>query len=106
MKAISKAHALTLLGKWERQNKRLSIFCFSPWIALSSNFGHVVPSPDEWIDLRLEDETSLRIFIGDAKFSSVEPRDVPAESINFISKFEQGIRVALQDEQMQWYLLV
>jgi hypothetical protein len=58
-----------------------------------------------WKDLRLEDETSLRIFISDATFSTVEPKDLPAESVKLLSKFRQGIRVALQNEQMQWFLL-
>lgn len=102
---MPKVNVLTLLGKWERQDKRLSIFCFSSSMALSSSFGHVLPSPDDWIDLRLEDETSLRIFIGDATFSKVEPADLPAESISLFPKFQQGIRVALLGEQMQWYLL-
>ena len=60
---------------------------------------------DECIDLRLEDETALRIFIAEAMFSSLEPGDVPAESVSLLPRFQQGIRVAFQSQQMQLYLL-
>jgi len=105
METISKADALNLIGKWERHSQRISVFCFSSWIALSAKHGQVAMCLDEAIDLRLTNETAIRIFVADATFSSVEPRDIPAESVSLLPKFQQGIRVAFQGEQIQWYLL-
>jgi hypothetical protein len=105
MESMSKADALNLASKWERQSQPISVFCFSSTIALTAKHGKVSMCLDECIDLRLADDTALRIFVADAAFSSVEPRDMPPESVNLLPKFQNGIRVALQGEQMQWFLL-
>jgi hypothetical protein len=105
MESIPKADALTLVSNWERHDQRMSIFCFSSSIALSSKQGRVAMCLDDSIDLLLEGETSLRIFISEATFSTVEPKDLPAESVSLLPQFRQGIRIALQNEHMQWFLL-
>ena len=105
MDAMSKADALKLASKWERQNQAISIFCFSPSVAFSSKRGKVAMCLDECIDLRLADETVLRIFTHGAAFSSVGPQDFPAEYISLLPKFGHGVRIDFQDQQMQWYLL-
>ena len=105
MEAMSKADALNLASKWERQSQPISVFCFSSAIALSAKHGTVAMCLDGCIELRLADDTALRIFVADATFSSVEPRDIPPESLSLLPKFQNGIRVALQGEQMQWFLL-
>lgn len=102
---MSKAVALNLISKWERLSQPISVLCFSSTIALSAKHGKVAMCLDEQIDLRLADDTALRIFVADGTFSSVDPRDMPPESVRLLPKFQNGIRVALQGEQMQWFLL-
>ncbi len=105
MKKMSKSDALNLASKWERQNQSISIFCFGSMIALSSKNGRVAMCLDTCLEVLLADESVLRIFTSEAVFSSVGPEDFPAETVRLLPKFQQGIRVDFQDEQMQWYLL-
>jgi hypothetical protein len=60
---------------------------------------------DECFELRLGDESGLRIFTTEASFSKVGPEDFPAASVSMLPIFQNGIRVEFQDKQMQWYLL-
>jgi hypothetical protein len=105
MDPISRADALKIVSKWERQNQTISVFGFSPAIALTSKRGKIAMCLDECIELRLADETALRIFTPGAVFSSVGPEDIPSESVRLLPKFEHGIRVDFQDQHAQWYLL-
>lgn len=105
MEGMSKADALNLLSKWERQSQTISVFCFSSTIALSAIHGEVVLCLDESIDLKLADDTALRLFVADATFSGVGPRDIPLESLSLLPKFQTGMRIAFQGDQMQWFLL-
>jgi hypothetical protein len=102
---ISKADALKIVSNWERQNKTISVMCFSSAIALSSKNGRVALCLDECFELRLGDESGLRIFTTEASFSKVGPEDFPAASVSMLPIFQNGIRVEFQDKQMQWYLL-
>jgi hypothetical protein len=105
MDPISRPDALKIVSKWERQNQTISVFGFSPAIALTSKRGKIAMCLDECIELRLADETALRIFTPGAVFSSVGPEDIPSESVRLLPKFEHGIRVDFQDQHAQWYLL-
>jgi hypothetical protein len=56
MEIISKADALNLASKWERQNQTISVLCFGSSIALSSKNVRVAMCLDECIQLSLADE--------------------------------------------------
>ena len=105
MEQISKADALKLVSNWERQNKTISVMCFSSAITLWSKNGRVAMCLDECLELRLGDESALRVFTAEASFSRVGPEDIPAASVSLLPKFQNGIRVEFHDKQMQWYLL-
>jgi hypothetical protein len=60
---------------------------------------------DDSLDLFLGDESTLRIFTSEATFASVQPEDVPAESLSLLPKFQNSILVEFPDKQMHWYLL-
>jgi hypothetical protein len=105
MEQISTADALSVLSKWERQNQRISVFCFGDSIALSSKDGKVGMCLDQCIQLSLLGDSVLRIFTSEAVFSRVGPEDFPAESVSLLPKFQQGIRVDFPSKEMRWYLL-
>jgi hypothetical protein len=104
MEEISKADALKLVSNWERQSTTTSVMCFSSPLALSSKNGQVAMCLDECLDLRLGDESALRIFTTEASFSRVGPEDFPAASVSLLPKFQNGIRIDFKDRQIQCYL--
>jgi hypothetical protein len=104
MENISKADALGLVSKWDRQNHSISVFCFSSMIALISKSGRVVLCLDDCINLSLGDETELRIFTSEAAFARVGPEDFPMDFVNEIPKFQQAICIDFPGKQMRWYL--
>jgi hypothetical protein len=104
MENISKADALSLVSKWDRQNHSLSVFCFSSMIVLFSKSGRVVLCVDDCINLSLADESELRIFTSEAVFARVGPGDFPMDFVNEIPKFQQAICIDFPGKQMQWYL--
>jgi hypothetical protein len=53
MDPISRPDALKIVSKWERQNQTISVFGFSPAIALTSKRGKIAMCLDECIELRL-----------------------------------------------------
>jgi hypothetical protein len=104
MKNISKADALSLVSKWDRQNQSISVLCFSSMIALTSKNGKVVLCLDDCVHMSLADMSELRIFISEAIFAMVEPEDFPSDFVDEIPKFQQAICIDFPDKQMRWYL--
>jgi len=105
MEQISKTEALKLASNWDRQGQVISVFCFGSSIDLSAMKGRVGVCLDEYIEVLLGNESALRIFTARAVFSRVSPEDFPAEFVNRLPKFQQGVRADFPAEQMQWYLL-
>lgn len=93
MEDISKADALRLLSKWERQGRQIFVLCFSPSFGLSSKNGRLAICLDESLDLALADGTNLRLFLTDVTFSRVGPGDFPAESLHVYPQLEQGVHI-------------
>jgi hypothetical protein len=104
MDALSSNQALTLFGKWERENKAIVLLFSTPSAAMSFKNGRIVPFLDSCLILSFGDENILRIFLQEARFWRLETADIPEESREMVPKFEQCVRIISESPEMQCFL--
>jgi|ERR1700676_1584262 len=104
MDQISANQALTLFGKWDRENKAIALLLSTPSAAASFQNGRIVPFLDGCLALSFADENTLRIFLSEAKFWRLEASDIPEESREMVPKFEQCVRISSENPVMQCFV--
>jgi hypothetical protein len=103
MKDLSRDEALSVIGKWERQNQSFSLLCMSPAFFLSSRLARTVMCLDYHLDVSLCDDSRLQILLSGAVFSEVAPADLSTAPVDFVAEFDYGIRI--MNHETHWYLL-
>jgi hypothetical protein len=104
MDALSTNQALTLFGKWERENMAIVLLFSTPSAAMSFKNGRIVPFLDSCLFLAFGDDNILRIFLQEAKFWRLDQADIPEESREMVPKFEQCVRIISESPEMQCFL--
>jgi hypothetical protein len=102
MKDLSRDEALSVIGRWERQNQSFSLLCMSPAFVLSSRLARTVLCLDYHLDVSLCDDSRLQILLTGAVFSEVGPADLPTTPME-LPEFDYGIRI--MNHETNWYLL-
>jgi hypothetical protein len=103
MEAMTSNQALTLFGRWERENKVIALLFSTPSAAMSFKHGRIMPFLDTCLFLAFGEDNVLRIFLQEAKFWFLEQNDIPEESREATPKFEQCVRI-VTDPTMQCFL--
>jgi hypothetical protein len=104
MDTLSSNQALTLFGKWERENKSIVLLFSTPAAAMSFKNGKIVPFVDDCLMLSFGEDNILRIFLQAAKFWHLEAEDIPEESRGVVPKFEQCVRIISENPELQCFL--
>ena len=104
MDQISTNEALTMFAKWERENQSIAILLSTPSIGMALRNGHFTPFTDDCLVISFAGESELRIFLSEAAFWKVKPKEIRKDISETIPNFEQCVRIHSERPAMQCFL--
>jgi hypothetical protein len=104
MDPISANEALTMFAKWERENKSISLFFSSPSVSMTFRNGNFTPFTDDCLVLSFAGDNVLRIYLSEAAFWRLKPKEIRRDISEAIPDIEQCVRILSENPSMQCFL--
>lgn len=93
-----------MFAKWERENKSIALLISTPSIAMAFRHGSFAPFTDDCLILSFGGENELRIFLSEAVFWRLKPKDIRKDISETIPNIEQCVRIHSEKPAMQCFL--
>lgn len=104
MDQISTNEALTMFAKWERENKSIALFLSTPSVSITFRDGNFTPFTDDCLVLSFAGDNVLRIFLSEAAFWRLKPKEIRRDISETIPDIEEGVRILSEKPAMQCFL--
>jgi hypothetical protein len=105
MDAISHSEVMSLLGCWERENKKIAVLGSNADCSISIRSGHVTICLDDLLQLSFAEDGILRLFLRGASYWPADPKDFSPELRTWYAGFEKGVQLRFANPEMQYILL-
>lgn len=104
MDQISTNQALTMFAKWERENKSIALFLSTPSVSITFRDGNFTPFTDDCLVLSFAGDNVLRIFLSEAAFWRLKPKEIRRDISETIPDIEECVRILSEKPTMQCFL--